>query len=106
MMKLARLYDRFNLLEKTEEIYMNILRIEPTNEDAYILFAQYLTALNRIEDANACYQAGIRHVQTAKLQEKYIAFLQKISKQRTKRKVDLRSMKRNSGFNSQLKENI
>ena len=79
MMKLARLYDRFGLVDKTEEIYMNILRIEPNNEEAYILFAQYLTALNRIEDANACYQAGIRHVQTAKLQEEYIQFLKDIN---------------------------
>ena len=79
MMKLVRLYDRFGDVAKTEEMYMNILRIEPSNEAAYILFAQYLTALNRIEDANACYQAGIRHVQTPKLQEEYIRFLKDIN---------------------------
>ena len=79
MLKCAKLYDHYGQHEKTELLYMNILQIDPSIEDTYILFARYLTNQNRIEDANACYQAGIRHVQTPKLQEHYIQFLKDIN---------------------------
>lgn len=79
MGKLARLYDRFGAVDKAEEMYIQILRLEPENEEAYIEFAAYLTRLNRIEDANACFQAGLRHVQTPKLQDSYIQFLKDIN---------------------------
>ncbi len=53
--------------------------MDPAMEDCYILFARYLTNQNRIEDANACFQAGSRHVQSQKLQEQYIVFLKEIN---------------------------
>eukprot|EP01084_Bolivina_argentea_P216792 368219_1 len=79
MLKCAKLHARFGNNEKTEALYMNILQLDPTIEDTYILFAKFLTDQNRIEDANACYQAGIRQIQTPKLQNEYIKFLKDIN---------------------------
>merc|ERR1719203_2132076 len=75
MPKCAKLHAHFDEDEDAELLFMNVLQIEPGMEECYIMFANHLTQKNRIEDANACYQAGIRHVQSGKLQEKYIAFL-------------------------------
>ena len=79
MLKCAKLHAHFDEDDEAELLFMNVLQIDPAMEECYILFANHLTNKNRIEDANACYQAGIRHVQSAKLQGKYIAFLQDIN---------------------------
>merc|ERR1711971_1403395 len=82
MLKTAKLCDHFGRTERAEELFMSVLRIEPACEEAYVCFASYLTQQKRIEDANACYQAGIRHVQeNGELQEQYIQFLKDINEQ-------------------------
>jgi len=73
---------------------------DPTMETTYILFAQYLTNQNRIEDANACYQAGIRHIQSQKLQEQYIQFLKEINNIYNKRAMNDNHKTSNSANNT------
>eukprot|EP00485_Elphidium_margaritaceum_P016054 CAMPEP_0202728686 /NCGR_PEP_ID=MMETSP1385-20130828/185752_1 /ASSEMBLY_ACC=CAM_ASM_000861 /TAXON_ID=933848 /ORGANISM="Elphidium margaritaceum" /LENGTH=704 /DNA_ID=CAMNT_0049394937 /DNA_START=30 /DNA_END=2144 /DNA_ORIENTATION=- len=79
MLKCGKLHEYFSEFAKCESVYMSVIQMDPTFEDAYILFAAYLTNQNRIEDANACYQAGLRQVQSPKLQEHYIQFLKDIN---------------------------
>ena len=73
-------YNKLTL--KCELLYQKLIMINKYNPEYYLLYAQLLSDLNRIEDANTCYQRGMQtcNEQESKIiQKEYEKFLLNIS---------------------------